>query len=143
MQIYSMPCQENIDTIFVVVCPPVVEKLYWSKSGYRRKNHDFVEISTFYHRLDQFSENVNGGGILCWKTCLLNALICPKSKYGVCQIQFWASTPYFDKSKMAATEGRKSISRHIFCAKQDKNTNETLFHMFSGIRNSIAILFTT
>ena len=59
----------------------------YRKAGIGVKTRNFVEISTFYYRLDQFSENVNGGGILCLRlvqTCLLDALMYPKSKYGIC-----------------------------------------------------------
>ena len=59
------------------------------------------------------------------------------------KLDFERITHIFDKSKMAATEEQKSISCHIFCTNHDKNTNEALFYMFSGIRNPMVPLFTT
>ena len=59
------------------------------------------------------------------------------------RVDFEQITHIFDKSKMAATKVRKSISCHIFCSNHDKNTNEALLYMFSGIRDSMVPMFTT
>ena len=42
-----------------------------------------------------------------WQTCFLDVLICPKSKYGVCQAGFLTINPVMVNSKMAATETAK------------------------------------
>ena len=39
-----------------------------------------------------------------WKTFVLDVLICPEAKYGVCQAEIWAIIHVMLKSKMAATE---------------------------------------
>ena len=42
-----------------------------------------------------------------WKTCVLDVLLCPKSKYGVCQAGFRTIITVIVNSKIAATEMTK------------------------------------
>ena len=39
-------------------------------------------------RLGHFSENMNGGSILCFANTFLDGNGCPKSNYGVCPAEF-------------------------------------------------------
>ena len=69
-----------------------------------------------------------------WQTCFLDVIICPKSKYGVCQAGFSTINPVMANSKMAAT---KTTNCHIFGTNHDKNTNKACINTLLDTRNPL------